>query len=224
MRPWIPSGIVFFWRLWASNQKPIWRQTNSGPLSPCLYVGAPTKERAPSRAVKTMWELETNILRRKYHHVPTKYTCAPTEEDPNTYQLGRGHQSIALERTGQGKAGFTLVSWCEVSQHYLKSTALVVLRVDPGSKSQLRDKNLGCLGEEHRGFCTDHLEEIVGPHCQSPEKTFKPVSLLCQYLPWDKSWKKKRWWPLESPEWNKSLSRGKTGNRKKGRGEGCSLI
>lgn len=39
----------------------------------------------------------------------------------------------------------------------LKSLALVLLCVDPGPKSQLCDKNLGFLGKQHRGFCTDHL-------------------------------------------------------------------
>lgn len=40
---------------------------------------------------------------------------------------------------------------------YLQGPAFVVLRVDPGSQRELGDEDLGGLGEQHGGFCTDHL-------------------------------------------------------------------
>lgn len=69
-------------------------------------------------------------------------------------------------------------------QYYLKSPALIILCMDPGSKSQLCDKNLGCLGKQHRGFCTDHLQQDVGPPCQSPASHSKQsVCPLSHVLP-----------------------------------------
>lgn len=74
----------------------------------------------------------------------------------------------STEEEKVGKSSVCPSFFPSVSLHYLKGTTLVVFCVDPGSKSQLSDKDLGCLGKENRGFCTDHLEEIVGPHCQPP--------------------------------------------------------
>ena len=41
---------------------------------------------------------------------------------------------------------------------HLQGASLVVLGVDPGSQSELRDEDLGCLGEQHRSLSADHLD------------------------------------------------------------------
>lgn len=87
----------------------------------------------------------------------------------------------SVQSTGEEKAGKS-----SVSLHYLKGPAFVVLCVDPGSKSQLCDKDLGCLGEEHRGFCTDHLEEIVTT-LSTTITNIQARQPLMSMLSWDKS-------------------------------------
>lgn len=101
----------------------------------------------------------------------------PVEADAsNTHHLDGKEEPSLVQSHVRGGEGRCPPHLTDVSLwHYLESPALVVLRVDPGSQSQLRDKDLGRLGKEHGGFRTDHLQQTQASLSAAARHSSQPV-------------------------------------------------